>query len=197
MEVKRYNKLEIPIDSAWDRFTIRRYIPNWLLSITDGTANIISWMPTIYKDRNWDDFYILEITKQKLLRQRKYLVKHNRHMDIWQANRDITICLNLIERLQNDYYSSEYQNYFEEEIMVLESDTPGFHELDIKVISENFEPYKQKYKKACCEVVNGAYRGRLPYEKKDIAFLTSQYNQERCNKLLFKILAERQSWWWD
>jgi hypothetical protein len=198
MEVKIYNKLEIPSDSAWDRFTIRSYIPNWILGIGTGIQNIFSWLPTIYKDRNWDNFYILEIMKKKLLRQRKYLIEHNRHMGIEQINRDMTIALNLIERLQEDYYGTEYQDYCDEEIKYTPvKDKPEVYELNIITKKQDFEPFIKKYKNACCKVVNGAYMGRLPYKKKDIAFLTSQYNQERANKLLYKILTERQRGWWD
>jgi hypothetical protein len=196
-DIKIYKPLVMPEDSAWDRFTIRRYIPNWILKIETGLSNLISWLPVIWKDRNWDDFYILEITKQKLLRQRKYLIEHNRHMGIWQVNRDITICLNLIERIQNDYYACEYQDYCKQELVTSPSDKEGWLLLDIETTEQNFEPFVKKYRNTYARVVKGEYMKRRPDSIEATVHFMAHLNQERCNKLLFKILAERQSHWWD
>lgn len=197
-QIKTYSKLEIPKDSAWGRFSIWRYLPNWLRQFYEGCSNLINWFPVIWKDRNWDDHYIFEVLKKKLLFQRKELINANRHVHIWQVNRDITICLNLIEKFQSGYYETEYQDYCKEELKF--SPVEGKEDVigvDIITTEDNFEPYIKKYKKACSEVVNGAYMGRLPFTNKDVAFFTSQYNQERAHKLLFKILEQRIRHWWD
>jgi hypothetical protein len=109
--MKIYKPLPIPKDSAWGRKTWRSYVPYWLLNFIDGVKNIITWMPIIYKDKNWDHSYIYNIIEFKLLQQRNCLVKANRHTNIWETNRDITICLNLIQRIKNDYYNTEYFDY--------------------------------------------------------------------------------------
>jgi hypothetical protein len=43
--------------------------------------------------------------KFKLIQQRKELVEANRHMGVEAINRDITICLNLIERILDETYN--------------------------------------------------------------------------------------------
>jgi hypothetical protein len=93
--MKQYKQLPTPPDSAWNRFTFRKYAPVWLKNFIDGVTNIAIWMPTIYKDKSWDGHYIFEILKFKLIQQRKQLVKANRHTGCEIANRDITLCLNL------------------------------------------------------------------------------------------------------
>ena len=105
--MKRYRPLGIPSDSAWERKTIRKYVPNSILYMLDGIANIIRWMPTLYKDRDWDGNYIFEILEKKIEFQRSYLVKHNRHMGVPNDNYYMTICLNLINLIKEDYYELE------------------------------------------------------------------------------------------
>ena len=109
--MKNYKMLSVPKDSAWERFTIRRYLPIWLLEVTDGIANIFAWLPTIYKDRHWDSSYIYEVLKKKIELQRKYIVSSNRHLSVPTDNYFMTVCLNLIERCQSDYYAIEYLDY--------------------------------------------------------------------------------------
>ncbi len=64
--MKFYKPLPIPKDTAWDRKTWRRYVPIWLKEFVDGTTNIIRWVPTLYRDRDWDDFYITKVLQKKI-----------------------------------------------------------------------------------------------------------------------------------
>ena len=50
--MKRYEKLPIPSDSAWNRKTWRRYTPIWFNVFIEGVHNIFRWIPTIYKDKD-------------------------------------------------------------------------------------------------------------------------------------------------
>jgi hypothetical protein len=95
--MKKYTKLTLPVDSAWDRKTWRSYTPSWLKSFVDSTQNVIKWLPVIWKDRHWDDYYITKILQRKIELQRDYLVKANRHTDINRDNFWMTVVLNLIE----------------------------------------------------------------------------------------------------
>lgn len=108
-----YEKLTIPGDSAWQRKTydpilrlyrIKDEWPKWLdvafdfwfipkrflTEIFDFIQKLKVWIPVLWKDRDWDDFFIFEVLKTKLLTQRKYLIQKNRHMGIEATNRDIT-----------------------------------------------------------------------------------------------------------
>jgi len=124
--MNKYKPLSIPSESSWDKKTWRYYTPIWFNSFVESLTNTIKWLPTIWKDRHWDDHYIFEILKKKLEFQRAYLVKHNRHIRIDIDNRDITICLNLIDKIQNSIYEEEYQQYIDDEIIFGESLINGF-----------------------------------------------------------------------
>ena len=140
--MKTYTQLPIPKDSAWERKTWRRYAPIWFNKFIDSVSNLFKWLPVIWKDRNWDGNYIFEILKHKLILQREYLVSKNRHMSIPITNRDITLCLNLIERIQEEYYEMEVYDYHETKLRFTPvKDTPKYFELNIDTVSENFDAY--------------------------------------------------------
>ena len=60
--MKKYKKLIIPEDSAWDRKSIWGKLPSWLKEFLTGCKNLIKWSPTIWKQRDWDHTFIFEIS---------------------------------------------------------------------------------------------------------------------------------------
>src|ERR1017187_3424709 len=148
--MKIHKQLPIPSDSAWDRKSIRKYLPIWIKHIYDGIKNTLIWIPIIYKDRHWDSDFIFEILKFKLIQQRKELVNANRHEGVEKINRDITLCLNLIEKILNDYYALEYCKYYKSDyefvkLLSLSPDQPEYSKLKITPIWNKFDEYFAKY----------------------------------------------------
>ena len=215
--MKTYTQLPIPTDSAFGRKTynpillLRRAVYNkWPHSFLDrnmdkyifhpyenvknGLVNFWTWKSVIWKDRHWDDHFIFEVLKQKLVLQRKYLVKENRHTSIPQTNRDITICLNLIERVQIEYYGTEYLDYFVSDYSWEDFDENS-KKLVIDEISNTADDYFKKYRST---VKRRLKKDRdLCFDKKRLAMSVSHENQKRCQALLFRILNEKSNWWWD
>ena len=195
--MKRYTKLPIPKDTAWERNTWRRYAPIWFKEFVDGVTNIVRWIPTLYRDRDWDDFYITKILQKKIQFQREHLVKHNRHLSIPQDNRDMTWVLNLIERKHEDYYSLEKYDYEDSEFVFTPcEDKPNYSTIETKVNSENWDEYLAKYKGAVRRVKK-LYPNKDLSNKEDLTHYVGRYNQERAEKLLWRIMAERSARWWD
>src|SRR3990167_6256045 len=187
----RHKPLILPEDTAWDRNSLyKKFAPIWIKRILEGIQNIFRWAPTIYKDKNWDSHYIFEIIKFKLLQQRNHLVKDNRHEGISTLNRDITICLKLIELIQDDYYNLEYMDYHKSKYNWedCEDEIPGTKKLEIVEISEHFDDYFNKHKASVRKVKNSM---GLPEDKKRLAMALAHYNQKRCQALLFKIMNEK------
>jgi len=242
---KEYKPLLVPEQSSWDKpnydpiawiynlrgyrewpdwiekwffdpyFNIKSSIRNFFMSI----SNLIKWIPVIWKDRNWDDAYIYDILQFKIFQQRKYLVKHNRSTSTSANNRDMTICLNLIEKTREDWYSMEYLDYQkseftwedlneEEEKELKEDDLLSEKEkklklskMNINILEDNRIDYINKYpndkRKALRKhpelidyLDNEENLGRL-------AFFMSNYRQEKAKNLLFKVLSYKMEGWWD
>ena len=215
--MKTHKQLAIPSDSAWDRkiynplLMFRRalynkwphgfldrnmdkYIFDPLNNVKNGLVNFWKWKSVIWKDKHWDDYYIFEVIKHKLILQRKWLVNANRHTAIPQTNRDITICLNLIERIQEEHYDMEYMDYFVSDFNWMDFDENTKH-LVIDDISNTADDYFKKHRSTVKKCLKK--NRNLLFDKKRLAMAVAHENQKKCQALLFRILNERSTWWWE
>lgn len=193
--MKTYKKLEIPRDSDWERKTLFRMLHWRIRSFLTGCKNLIKWTPIIWKDRDWDGSYILKILQKKIEFQREYLVNSNRHMRIDSDNRDMTIVLNLLERVMDEYYQMECMDYWDSEFEFNEvPGKPNVKSLEINVKSERYDEFLSKYPSSVRAVIKEEGEQK---DKKTLCLLVSYYNHNKANKLLFRILQERLGYWWD
>jgi hypothetical protein len=196
--MKTYKPLIIPEDSAWVRKTLSariwRILPCGIRSFLTGCKNVIRWSPTIFKDRDWDYWHIYNILQKKIEFQRQELINANRHTDINRDNRDMTIALNLIERVKEDYYGIEYLDYFETKFRFEPIEGDGeLYSMEQDVISENYDEYIKKYPSSVRKVL----KGKPDLDKKDLCFYVAKHNEEKAHDLLHRVLKERMIRWWD
>ena len=152
--------------------------------------NLYRWFPIIWKDQDWDDYYIFEILKFKLKNQAEYIGGHDRHMSAKRDAEKMVLCVRLIEKVQDEYYGREYQDYHKSELKFIDSKShPGLYEMEIEHISDNYDDYFKKYPRI--------YKQVKTEDKHQIAFDIAKMNEERAHKLLFKILEQNIRRWWD
>ena len=137
-----------------------------------------------------------EILKFKLIQQRKELVGANRHTGIEAINRDITLCLNLIEHIQEETYNLEYQDFVRER-MWFSDNGDGTSTWNSEIEYENFTGYFLKYRNQTKRLVEKDPELALEENKMSLALRLGDLNQSRCQALLFKILNEKINRWWD
>ena len=196
--MKNYKKLTIPEDSVWNRKGISariwRILPLGIRSFLTGCKNVIRWSPTIFKDKDWDQWHIYNILQKKIEFQRQELINANRHTDINRDNRDMTIVLNLIERVNEGFYGVEYLDYSESKFRFepIEGDDE-YYTMEQDVISENYDEYIKKYPSSVRKVL----KEKPDLNKKDLCFWVARHNEEKAHDLLHKILKERIRHWWD
>ena len=192
--MKNYEKLTIPEDSAWDRSTIWKRLHWRIRSFLIGCKNIIKWTPTLFKDRDWDQYHIYTILQKKIEFQRKEIVYANRSTRVWQDNRDMTIILNLLQRVKNGYYESEHTDYYEMKVETIPVEyNPNLKEMKFEVLSERYDEYLNKYKSSVRKVLKE--EGNI--DKDTLCMLVARHNQEKARKLLFNMLNEKIEGWWD
>lgn len=193
--MKTYSKLPVPKDSAWDRNTLFGKLHWRIRYFLTGCRNLIKWAPTIYHDRGWDDSFILKILQKKIEFQRKQLVDANRHTRIDIDNRDMTLVLNLLERVREEYYQMECMDYWDNDMIFKDVDgKPGFKSVDFEEKWEKCDKYLSKYPSSIRAVIKE--HGEQD-DKKRLCLLVSYYNHNKANKLLFRVLEERLAFWWD
>ena len=196
--MKNYKKLIVPEDSAWNRKTLSARVwrnTNWRIrDFLTSCNNIIKWAPTIWKDRDWDDGFIFDILQKKIEFQRKEIIYANRHTRVDRDNRDMTIVLNLIERVKEEYYNTEYLDYEESKFRFEDvEEREDLKRLEIDVLSERYDEFLMKYPSSVRKVL----KEKPDLDKRDLCFYVSYYNQEKAHDLLFRVLRERMMWWWD
>jgi hypothetical protein len=192
--MKNYKKLPIPENSVWSRNSLWGKL-NWRIRyFFTGIKNIIRWMPTLYHDRDWDDYYIFTILQKKIEHQRKEIIYANRYVGVERENRDMTIVLNLIEKVKEEYYNTEYLDYEKSEyVFTPVDDNPNLKSFEINVITERYDNFLKKYPSSTRSVTKE--KGKL--SKRDLCFYVALHNQQKAHNLLFKILKERIQWWGD
>ncbi len=188
--MKQYTKLPIPNGTAWEYkrldHKLLRLIHWRVKNFFHGIWNIIRWTPTLYKDKDWDDYYITKILQKKIEHQRAYLVKANRHTNIDRDNYWMTLVLNLIERKHEDYYDMERYDY-----MKFGPDVFG----DLE--SDNLDEYIAKYPHAK-RAVQKKYISYRPIEdSQTLSLYMAHYRQKKCDDLIFEILKTYSAEWWD
>ena len=193
--MKTYNQLPIPEDSAWERITLYGRLHWRIRNFLTSCHNLIKWFPTIWNDRDWDGHYILKILQKKIEFQRKELVNANRHTRIESDNRDMTLALNLLERVKEEYYSLECMDYWDSEIVFDDvPENPELKSIEVNTTAERYDEYLSKYPSSV-RALTKEHGEEL--DKQRLCLMVSYYNHKKANKLLFRILEERLPYWWD
>ena len=193
--MKTYKQLPIPEDSAWSRNTLYGKLHWRIKYFLEGVKNIVRWIPTLYHDRDWDGNYILKILQKKIEFQRKELVNANRHTRIESDNRDMTLALNLLERVKEEYYSLECMDYWDSEIVFDDvPENPELKSIEVNTKAERYDEYLSKYPSSV-RALTKEHGEEL--DKQRLCLMVSNYNHKKANKLLFRVLEERLAFWWD
>jgi 3-phenylpropionate/cinnamic acid dioxygenase small subunit len=193
--MKTYKQLPIPEDTAWERKTLFGMLHWRIRNFLTSCNNLIKWFPTIWYDRDWDGHFILKILQKKIEFQRKELVNANRHTRIESDNRDMTLALNLLERVKEEYYNLECMDYWDNDMIFNDvPDNPKLKSIDFEEKWEKYDEFLTKYPSSVRAVVKE--HGEQD-DKKRLCLLVSHYNHNKANKRLFRILGERLAYWWD
>lgn len=182
----------------WRISNVRQYPSH----IATGIKNLWKWFPIIWKDRDWDSYFIYDILKFKIINQSKYIGKKNRHSSSSREAEIMMMTARLMHRYQTEYYDTEYMDYHESKYNWLSvKNTTKLKELDIELVSEKFNRYYKKYplqyKKVMSGEINRYYRPVKQKDRKLIAMEIAHENHNRCRKLLFKVMEANIDKWWD
>ena len=164
-----------------------------------GVKNLIKWFPVIWRNRDWDHTFIYDMLIFKLEQQAKYIGGKNRHMNAKRDAEIMLLCTKLIDLSSNEFYDMEYMDYNTSEYNWLDVlDRPDLKELDIVETSEIYSEYFAKYPNMYRRVMNmESPVFELNGSNVVIAMNIAYYNNERCHKLLFKLMEHNIRRWWD
>lgn len=152
-----------------------------------GFRNIIEWIPIIWKDRDWDKDYIMEILIYKLKRNRQYMIDHGHVVNDNQIL-TITECIDLLEKVHN-----EWENYEE----------PAYRKYEEKWGKSDYytEPSKENFNCYVLKDHNDERYTEEELEKKSKDFLLSSkignLKRKRDFKHAMEIFVDEFDSWWD
>jgi DNA-binding phage protein len=70
--------------------------------------NVLRWIPIIWRDRDWDYYFVYEILKQKLIDTEKYIRKDGLHVFNEHDADSIKTAIEMIEKVQTEYHLDKY-----------------------------------------------------------------------------------------
>jgi hypothetical protein len=165
--------------------------------------NLYRWLPIIWKDRDYDDWYIFTILQTKLKHQAEYIGTRDIHTRAQYDAQRMRTCVRLIEKVKEESYVDEYMEYYE--LSFGSTPVPGsdLHTLDMTTKNERFDEYFLAYPLDYKRVLNGA--GWLDINNTDseternrlIAMNMSHLRGQRAKKILFQLLDRHIEGWWD
>jgi hypothetical protein len=182
----------------WWKFSGRYYHSDFI----QGVKNLWKWFPTIWRDRDWDHGFIYEIIKVKLKNQSDYIGSRNTFISTKRNSELMKLTTRLIQRCQDDFYELELMDYQEIKLKFVPTDeTEKWFRMEDTIVSERFDEYFKKYplqyKRVLSGEINRFDRDGEEKEKNLIGMEIAHENQERCRKLLFKIMERHIDGWWD
>ena len=172
----------------------------------NSIKNLIRWAPIIWKDRDWDDWYIYTILETKLKHQAKYIGDKDRHTCAKRDAEVMRTCVRLIKKVKDEEYDGEWMDYHLSEYNWVDiPERPENVRLEISIKTEWFDEYFLKYPLDYKRVISNPSNQifgfgddlRDPENKQRIAMNMGVLRQERARKLLFKLLERNIEGWWD
>lgn len=159
--------------------------------IIQGVKNLWKWFPIVWKDRDWDDYFIFEALKFKLKNTANYLAKYDRYEGVEVDVRYIRICEKLIQRIQDDYYQMEYQDYIEDKMHLING------KIEFETIKDNTVDYIKQNPLTHKKVLNNPKYKTYIHNNSGTALAIGIERHLKARKLLFKILEDKIEQWWD
>ena len=124
-------------------------------SFKEGISNLIYWFPVIWRDRNYDHYYLSEILRHKL----KSMVKFYDGPDAWalyasHLAHEMKMCVLILDRIiEDDYnrvgYDAHDEKWGELEFITDENVPGGALTITRKNRNMNPEIEQEEYKKVC------------------------------------------------
>jgi hypothetical protein len=151
--------------------------------------NLVRWFPVIWKDKDWDYYFIYKILQFKLKNQAEYIGRRDWHTRAKRDAEKMMTCVRLIDKMNEEYYRMEYNQYYDFDML---TNVKRF--LEFKITRDDLDTYFAKYpltfKKIAAEYGDTE-------DRSSTAMLMGMNRQEKARKLLFKILEQNISLWWD
>jgi hypothetical protein len=146
-------------------------------NIKYGIKNLFTYFVIIWKDRDFDSYYIFILLRKKLEIMAKMFERRDRYEGVEKDVKRMKFCIKCLDRLiEDDYFSSELEKKWGEYKFIADD-------------SDNILFSREKIK---------TKEDQIQYDKEFREFVERASNyKERDLKLLFRVLEKYIEYWWD
>jgi len=150
-----------------------------------GIKNLFKWIPVIWGDRDWDQYFLLEILRFKISNMEQFFRKLGHHVEANKDANNMSMCVEALHRIIEEDYNKEgfkehNKKWGKSSWRTIDSDKKGFKELLI-------------------ERPNVKTKEDEEQERKDFRYCLKE--EERLTKqdidYLFDMLKKHIREWWD
>lgn len=166
--------------NEWIRIPIRNFII--------GLKNLIKWLPIIWKDRDWDKHFIMEILIFKLKQNRRYIAEHGHLANGEEVIRSMTECIDLLEMVHDEW------THYEEPAYKKHEEKWGSVDFYTEPLPENPELHVLKDRN------DERYTEKQIKEKNREFIIASRIARQKRQKdfdLAMQIFSNKFDTWWD
>jgi hypothetical protein len=152
-------------------------------SFFDGIKNLIRWLPIIWEDRDWDNYFLLKIIEFKLRNMEKFFRTKGHHLYAERDAKKINTCRILCTRITKDnYYDNVFANFHKKwgRTKLDSKKIEGTDFLELLIDADLTE--EQKLEKI---------KDRKHLWKEE------DYLKKQDLDLLFKLMRKHIQYWWD
>lgn len=163
------------------------FVFDFFYKIRSFFRNIIStirWLPVIWQDRQWDEYYLYKILEHKFKLMEDFFRYKGMHVGAEREANQMKVCRLLLQRLMEENYTTPYD----------ERNQPHFDWFQKKMEEAfNKEPNGEGF-----IVIAEAYERDEPDARWIVpAHKHEKYLRKQDIDLLFRIITKHAEKWWD
>jgi len=165
---------------------VKEKVKDFFRNIRLGIPNLIKWAPVIWKDRDWDQYFLYVILQFKLKQMEKLQRQHGISVNSNDYADQMKTCILLLDRIIKDDYLTNALKPHEEKW--------GESRLNFKPLPDNAELFEGIF--TVEKVTNKKEKGQ---ENKERMALYKHVDNLQKNDLdlLFKNMRKYVEGWWD
>lgn len=93
-------------------FKLFEIVKDFFDDVRIGVLNIIKYIPIIYKDRDWDQYFLFKLMQFKLIRMEDLFINHSHLANNERYAKQMRVCINLLSRISEDeYHENVFKNH--------------------------------------------------------------------------------------
>lgn len=150
-----------------------------------GIRNLIKWFPIVWKDRDWDHYFIFKMLEFKLKNMEKMFRNHAHFVGSEKVADDIHKCALVLDRiLKDEYHESVFKRHYEKwgEIKHWFEDADSGEYKQFRIENKNVKTEEDR------EKCNKEFLELCKVEEK---------MRDQDIKYVFKVMSKKILGWWD